>query len=164
MRSGVEGRWAVTVYGDPATKGSMKCIGARGGVRHQLIEDDKGGTRKQWRAAVEQAAAAILRARGARFDGPVGVHLRFRLSRPVSVTRPSPHTRGTGDVDKLTRLVLDAITNAGLWVDDAQACKVVATKAYADDGSRPGVELIIWALDGDRTSHYQDPLLEVGKP
>ena len=163
MRSGVDGRWTVTVYGNPATKGSMKCIGpSGGGVRHQLIEDDKGGTRKQWRRAVEDAARAILTKRGAPFDGPVGIQLKFWLPRPASVTRPRPHTRGTGDVDKLTRLILDAITNARLWADDAQACRTVAVKAYADDGHRPGVEITLWAIRDDVTTHHQDPLIRIG--
>lgn len=159
----IDGRWTVTVHGNPATKGSMKCIGTRGGRGHQLIEDDKGGTRKQWRAAVEQAAAAILTRRGQPFTGPVGIHLRFTLPRPQTVTRALPHARGSGDIDKLERAVFDAITNAGLWVDDAQACKVIKTKAYVEPGGRPGVELTLWAIDvdGSRTSHYQDPLLEI---
>ena len=162
MSAGIDGRWTVTVYGTPATKGSMKCIGPRGGRGHQLIEDDKGGTRKAWRAAVEQAAAAILVRRGAPFTGPVGVQLKFWLPRPASVTRSRPHTRGTGDLDKLERAVLDAITNAGLWGDDAQVCRLVTIKAYADPPEQPGLVLTLWAIRDDVTTHHQDPLIRIG--
>lgn len=44
------------------------------------------------------------------------------------------------DLDKLTRAVLDALTQAGLLRDDAIVCELHATKTYGD---RPGVEVVI---------------------
>jgi hypothetical protein len=35
--------WTVMVRGLPAPKGSMKCIGKRGNVNHQLVEDKRVG-------------------------------------------------------------------------------------------------------------------------
>lgn len=142
--------WAVTIYGQPATKGSLKCVG-RGG-RHQLIEDDKPGTRRVWRARVAHAAAAILSHTGRPFSGPVGVGLEFTISRPKSApkSRIWPVTRSSGDLDKLARLALDAITDAGLWADDSQCCQLHCTKRYMGaEGAlpEPGLRLTIWEIE-----------------
>jgi crossover junction endodeoxyribonuclease RusA len=44
------------------------------------------------------------------------------------------------DLDKLVRAVLDALSEAGVWRDDAQVVSVVARKAY---GSAPGLTVEI---------------------
>lgn len=123
---------AVKIFGHPAPKGSLKCIGR--GTRHQLIEDNKNT--KPWRQRV-QLAGPHLQIDGQPWTGPVGIALTFTLDRPVSVKpakRPWPHVRGkgAGDVDKLARTVLDGLEDAGVFADDAQVCSLSATKCYPD--------------------------------
>jgi Holliday junction resolvase RusA-like endonuclease len=58
--------------------------------------------------------------------------------RPKSVTRPFPSVKGSGDIDKLVRALLDALTYnedknpSGLYKDDAQVVRVIGTKLYTD--------------------------------
>jgi Holliday junction resolvase RusA-like endonuclease len=56
------------------------------------------------------------------------------------------------DLDKLCRAVADAITDAGLWADDAQVVSLVAAKRYS---SPPGVHITITELSSSITSERQ---------
>ncbi len=71
--------YAVRVYGLPAPKGSLKCIGARGKQRHVLIEDNTNI--KPWRELVEKAGRALP---VSGLEGPVGVEVTLTLPRPKS--------------------------------------------------------------------------------
>ena len=144
--------WAVKVYGDPAPKGSLKCVGGKGG-RHQLVEDTE--RTKPWRALVKKAGQA-LNLPGP-LAGPVGVEATFTVLLPGSVkpeARVWPWKRSSGiggDVDKLGRVVLDALEDAGVVGNDAQVCDLHAVKAYPhtpvpDVLERPGLLLRIWLL------------------
>lgn len=139
-------RYKITVHGRPKTKGSLKCVG-RGG-RHRLVED---AANRPWRDHVATAAKAILDQAGGPFAGPVGVRLRFTLDKPKSDPRRRwPIKRSTGDIDKLERLVLDAITDAGLWHDDSQCVLLVTAKVYTGEptaGPYEGLTLQVWALE-----------------
>jgi Holliday junction resolvase RusA-like endonuclease len=59
--------------------------------------------------------------------------------KPKSADRPFPSVMGTGDIDKLIRALLDALTYnedknpSGLYKDDAQVVRVIGTKLYTDD-------------------------------
>ncbi|MGN8690173.1 RusA family crossover junction endodeoxyribonuclease [Atopobiaceae bacterium HCP3S3_F7] len=137
--------WSVTVYGDPQTKGSLKCVGRHG--RHQLIEDDKTGKKKWWRARVAAAARAIAQRSGT-LTGPIGVRCILTIARPKSARLDAdPITRSSGDIDKLSRMILDALTDAGLWTDDSQCVDLRARKLYVghpDSATQPGCHLTIW--------------------
>lgn len=74
-------------------------------------------------------------------EGPIEVAIRFRLPRPASVKiakRPFPAVKP--DVDKLLRNTLDALTQAGIYRDDAQVVDLYVEKRYATDdpGGAPG--------------------------
>jgi Holliday junction resolvase RusA-like endonuclease len=62
----------------------------------------------------------------------------FYISKPQT-KRWFPTVRGTGDVDKLLRAVLDALTYSddknpsGLFKDDSQVIRVIGTKLYTDE-------------------------------
>ena len=61
-----------------------------------------------------------------------------------------PIKRSTGDVDKLARLVLDAITDAGLWRDDSQCVRLTTSKVYVGEptaGAYEGLTLWVWGLE-----------------
>lgn len=113
----------------PQTKGSMKCIG-RGRIAHQLIEDDKTGDRKKWRARVTEAARQL--AGQYEPNTALVVGLLALVERPASAAkRPHPTTRSSGDTDKHLRMLLDALDDAGVYDDDSRIVTVIARKAYA---------------------------------
>lgn len=124
--------YAVKVFGAPAPKGSMKCIGKRGKVMHSLVEDSK--RTKPWRDLV--ATAGRLLEIHPPLAGAVAVHVTFTVDLPDSVkpaARPWPFKRSSGvggDVDKLARTVLDGLQDAGVFADDSQVCELVAVKAH----------------------------------
>jgi Holliday junction resolvase RusA-like endonuclease len=137
----------IAVAGTPRPQGSMKAhpIGNKVALRYPAAV-------YQWRAQVQQAVAE---ANEPAFDGPVELRLGFNLLRPVghygtgrnvgTVRRAAPHYPAVmPDLDKLIRAVSDAITDAGLWRDDAQVCVVRAAKRYTDD--RPGVLITVVEL------------------
>jgi Holliday junction resolvase RusA-like endonuclease len=130
--------------GEPATKGSMRAytyrrksgrIGAR--VAH---DNDRTAA---WSQALGWAARQALR--GASFDAAaVEVRCSFVVPRPrdhygtgrnAGQIKPGaprePTSHATGDVDKLVRCLLDALTGIA-WADDSQVVEVRASKAYHD--------------------------------
>lgn len=136
---------AVRVFGHPAPKGSLKCVGR--GTRHQLVEDN--AKTKPWRELVT-TAGPHLQLDGQPWEGPVAVHLTFTVARPKTVKRPFPHTHGSGDADKLARTVLDALEDAAVLTNDAQVCVVTSAKAYPDSpniGQLDRVGVIIQITD-----------------
>lgn len=110
------------VPGRPKTKGSMESQERRGGGR-RMVQSVEGS--EAWAGMVERAVRAKIASEShwsIPFDnlplypivGPVAVRMAFWL--PVSEAwsgRP-------GDLDKLVRNVLDALTRAGVYGDDAQ--------------------------------------------
>lgn len=123
----------VTVFGKPVTQGSK--TRTRWGMR-----DDNGDRLRPWREAVKQAALDAVGGADSptwqRLDGPVTVSVVFTFDRPRSApkSRPCwPTTRSSGDLDKLVRAVFDALTDAGVWRDDAQVVRVQAQKLHVGD-------------------------------
>lgn len=128
--------YSLRVDGDPAPKGSMKCIGGRGKVKHQLIEDDSTGARRVWRKRLTSAAAGLAGLLPDQGEGGVIVGVVALVKRPPSAprSRTLPTTRSAGDADKHARMTLDALDDAGVYVDDSRVVLEMAGKAYADHG------------------------------
>ena len=121
----------LTVYGTPVGKGSMKCVGARGKVGHQLVASNLGALRP-WSESLTNAVAKAA-ARGHRFEGPVGVYATITVPRPPSNRDLLPIRRSKGgDVDKQQRTLLDALTDGGLIRDDSQVVQVEAVTVFPD--------------------------------
>ena len=137
---------AITAHGTPAPQGSKHAI-VRGGRAH-LIESSHDRV-KSWRQAVVDAA---LGANGNRdslrlpLGGPVAVDVTFRLKRPKSHYRTGKNAHllrdaapaypaTMPDLDKLLRSTMDALTAAGVWLDDAQVVTVAAAKTYGQAGA-----------------------------
>ena len=139
----IEHEIVLTVPGHPAPKGSLKCIGGRGGKGHVLIEDNK--RTKGWRTDLATWARKAQQ-RGEKGQ-PIIVEVTSTLARPKShygtgknagTVKPAfvdafPVGHQTGDVDKLARLVLDALQDAGLIPDDCAVVEVVSRKAWTED-------------------------------
>lgn len=112
-----------------------------------VVTHDNARTRP-WAAVVSDAAAqacpAVVHPRGV----PVQVQLAFYLPRPAS----EPKRRATApvrkpDLDKLTRLALDAMTGL-VWTDDSQVAEVIARKAFVEaSGGQPRLEVVVDPLD-----------------
>ena len=131
-----------TIPGDPQPKGSLKCVGKRGKRGHVLVEDNPQAG--PWRVELVR----VLRKTVQRGDKgqPITVEITSTLHRPASHygtgrnldrVKPSapayPTGHGTGDADKLARLVLDALEDVGILVNDAQVIDVTSRKTYAVD-------------------------------
>lgn len=145
----------VKVYGTPAPKGSLHCIGSRGRRNHVLIEDNKAT--KPWREFIKAAGLAICGDEP--YEGALGVEATLTLARPASVMpaeRPYPHKKspGHGDSDKLGRTVLDGLQDAHLFSDDAQIVELVTRKGYPDSPGmpdlleRPGALIRVYPIGG----------------
>lgn len=88
-----------------------------------------------WRVRIAAAGIVAMRRFGAQpFEGAVRVHLRFILPRPKATpkTLPTPPAiKRNGDIDKLARAVLDALTGPVL-VDDALVVELRCVKRIAE--------------------------------
>jgi Holliday junction resolvase RusA-like endonuclease len=140
----LEQSWAVQIPGLPKPKGSMKCVGARGRIKHVLVEQVDN---KAWRKQVT-AAGLLLPVRD--LGGPIAITVTFTLPRPPSHygtgrnahrLKPDaptwPHHHGTGDLDKLMRLIADALEDARVFHNDAQIVHGDVWKCYPDTRDCP---------------------------
>lgn len=130
----------IVARGHPAPQGSKRGIAIkRGGVytgKVAMIESSQDRVRT-WRQdvkdAAEKAMTAHYQATGTWFplDGPLTAAITFTLPRPKShfgtgrnahILKPSAPAAPAGvpDLSKLLRATEDALTDAGVWHDDAQ--------------------------------------------
>lgn len=122
---------AFDVEGTPIPKGSMRHIG-NGRMKDQTNV-------KPWMKTIRQAALLEAGIKGVGLiEVPVSVVVMFHFPRPVAAkNRLYPHKRSVGDIDKLSRAVLDALqptkTEPGVLADDSLVVDLLAFKRYADD-------------------------------
>ena len=151
------------VVGEPMPKGSMHCIGPRkcrscdATVVHNLQPDDKSGKGKDWRQRLHAAGKTLRQRAGFTYEGPVRVDAVFIMPRPKAAgKRLFPHVRP--DLDKLSRMLLDALTVAKVWTDDSLVVELRVRKIYPDaKHADPGVIVRVQLADGVDTL----PLVEV---
>lgn len=158
-----------TVTGTPVPQGSTRAFAGKGKAAGKVFTtNDPQGTIARWRADIRAALRAADATTMLPADPrlPVGnravsMRLSFRMPRPKShflpanSKRPEPVLRddaptwaaGKPDIDRLERAVLDALTGL-CYVDDEQVVVVGKTKAYANPGEQPGVDVRVSALDG----------------
>lgn len=112
---------------------------------------------EEWQATVANACrreVATLPGRPGRWvmqDGypilsPVSVTLAFMFKRPAKPKFEVPATTGTGDLDKLTRCIFDALTVAQVYGDDAQVCFSMQTATWVLDTLAEGVHIRVATL------------------
>jgi Holliday junction resolvase RusA-like endonuclease len=137
-------------------RGRATRYGAKGAVR---IYNPPGRSRA-WRALVSVLAREAKRrapAGPAAFpmQGPVGLVLRFNMPRPgchFVARNPKRPLRTDApelvdvkpDLDNLEKAVLDALTDARVWRDDAQVARVTKEKLYT--AGQPGLAVTVVAL------------------
>jgi len=131
---------------------------------HLTIYDP--GTARAWRAAVQQEAAKHIPENGP-LQGVIEMDVLFHMHRPqnhMSIGRNSGHIRksaprgphGVGkpagqkpDLDNLLKVLFDGITDAGLWLDDAQLVGGRWRKNWSDGPHQDGCEIEIKAPEHD---------------
>lgn len=141
-----------SVRGIPAPQGSKRHVG-----RGIMVESSKKV--RPWRDAVRaEAVAGFVDQKP--LDEPVRVQMVFTFLRPASHYRTgknagllrdgAPTAPGVmPDLSKLIRSTEDALTEAGVWRDDARVVEVSARKVYAgehpDALDSPGAVVRVWA-------------------
>jgi Holliday junction resolvase RusA-like endonuclease len=114
-----------------------------------------------WRQLVRRTAKD-LRPEGwyARLDAPVCVSVVFVFARPndqfinnkpgpdrLKPNAPQHCTKRIGDVDKLSRAILDSLSEGIVYNDDAQVIDLIAHKRYANDTEQPCAIITVTALN-----------------
>jgi len=139
----------LTVFGSPAPQGSKKFVGTTASGRGLMAESSKKV--KPWRQDVKAAAIAAMSGRPP-LDGPLVAVMTFTLPKPTS----APKSRRTWpcrkpDASKLARSTEDALTDAGMWVDDARSVTLVVRKVFPGEGEdalqSPGAVIRVYAVD-----------------
>ena len=136
----------VWVPGLPVAQPRARAVSFRGHARMY-----NPGTANEWKACVIHALRGSFGTFPA--DVPIRCDLTFHLPRPKShfgtgknaqKLKPSAPTRPTGkpDRDNLDKAVCDAITAAGVWVDDSQVTSGTIRKRYCLEG-QTGCQIVI---------------------
>lgn len=126
----ISGPYTFVVFGRAAPQGSkVMSTSSRG----KTFMRESSNRLSAWRTAVKRAALGPDGLPGARFDGPVNVEIEFEFRQPKSNEDATPTARHFGDVDKLSRGVLDALVMAGLIADDSQVVQLSASKTFGSD-------------------------------
>lgn len=133
------------VPGDPRGKGSVRVFNGR------AMKDEK---------TAEYMTRAILCFRASPgfpsspIAEPVDIEIRAYIERPKRLV-PNPRARKEQppefafpapckpDSDNLAKALLDALTQAGVIVDDCRCVDLHVRKFYAAVGAAPGVEVIV---------------------
>lgn len=147
---GVDWDLDVFVPGRPAPQGSKNAVPIYRGRganrvftgRVAQVESSKEKV-DQWREDVRSACLQIWRGK-APLDGPLELDVEFVRKRPASAPKSrTPAATTAPDLSKLVRSTEDAITSAGVWVDDARVVVTVSRKRVAEIGETPGARIRI---------------------
>ena len=164
----------IHVVGLPAPQGSKRAFVVKG----RAVMTESSSKVKPWRQDVTAAVHALLDQDYIHLAGPSGGTIRSKdlqlpLAGPLELAitfympRPGYHFR-TGrhagelkpnaptyvdkipDLSKLVRSTEDALTQSGIWRDDAQVARLVVEKRYADaaTGARISITPLITAEVG----------------
>lgn len=139
----------IIVYGSPAPQGSKKFVGLAKSGRGILAESSKKV--RPWRQDVKAEALAI-RGDAMPIDGPVRVRMVFTMPKPSSAPkRKRTYPCKMPDLSKLARSTEDALTEAGIWKDDARVVEYDRlAKVYPGEDPEsldaPGVRIVVEAI------------------
>lgn len=136
---------AFTVQGVPAAQPRPRAAVVAGKARVYNPE-----TAKAWK---RQVAAAGEHCRPVpMLEGPLYVSIIFLMPRPKRLMRRKDPAGEIWcpvkpDRDNLEKAVLDALTDAGWWRDDAQVCAGFSRKVYHAKAGSPGARIEVQVLD-----------------
>jgi Holliday junction resolvase RusA-like endonuclease len=112
-------------------------------------EDGKTLPWVYWRTQLE---FAIHRAwKGPKLDEPLRLDIDFYFPRPLYLLKPSSPQAAIRmavrpDVDNCSKLAMDVLTKAGVWLDDGRVCCGECCKWYAAIGDSPGARIVVSTL------------------
>lgn len=131
----------VWVPGRPKTKGSLEVVNSGRLTGRAVLRDSPAS--KRWRMLVADRVRREMRSGGlGPLVGPVELQLRYTLP----LDEDGLIERGSGDIDKLDRNILDALTDAGVYSDDAQVVRCWSEKICMPGlGLGSGVEIVVSA-------------------
>jgi Holliday junction resolvase RusA-like endonuclease len=140
-----DGSVYITVHGTPAPQGSKSFKGLTPQGKPMLVESSLKV--KPWREAVKLAALAALPRSWQPLDEPLHVGIEFYLKRPTSSPKTLGYPMRKPDIEKLERSTYDALTDAGVWADDARVVSNHNLKLFAGPGAdvlhTPGAYIVI---------------------
>lgn len=163
----------IVVYGTPAPQGSKRAF-IHKHTGKAMMAEQTAKRLKPWREAVKQAAldatrigqpvavgGGTLTAHQGTLADALFLRVTFTFARPKSHYRTGRNAQllrddaplypaGRPDLSKLLRSTEDALTDAGIWRDDAQVVMCTAWKRYVGESGgldRPGAVLHIGPLD-----------------
>lgn len=136
----------VLVVGTPRPQGSKKAF-YNPKLGRALIVNDNDAKLRTWRQDVVAATVEALKAGAcvkAPPQSPIDLVITFMLPRPkghwrtgrnAHLLRDDAPRRPTTkpDIDKLQRSTLDAMRDAGVYVDDSQVVRIDARKVWATE-------------------------------
>lgn len=132
------------VNGIPAPQGSKRHVG-----RGILIESSKKV--KPWREDVRASALAAMTDDWQPIDSPVEVWVTFYLPAPKTLPKRVYYPTKRPDADKLARSTLDALTSAGVYLDDSKVTDLHVLKRYVGrnvmDVTIPGAHIDVEELN-----------------
>ena len=129
-----ERTWHFFVRGQPITQGSMRAFVVKG----RPIITSANRNLKNWRTLVALQAQTEATVE-CPLDGPISMTLEFYMPRPKSLKKKGmeyPIRARSGDIDKLSRAVLDSLTNV-FYKDDSQVVDLSVKKYWAMTGEDP---------------------------
>ena len=132
----------ITVIGSPAPQGSKRAWVNKHTGKAVMIEQAK--SIRPWREAVKLAAFDVFEKCGI-CRGALRVEMAFTLK---ALKKPGgrQYPDRPPDLSKLVRGVEDALTDSGIWEDDARVVLLMASKVYVgapDALPVPGVSIVI---------------------
>ena len=105
------------------------------------------GTAEGWKGAIALAARPFLPL--VPLDCPLRLTVAFFFPRPARLSTKNspdgqiPHT-AKPDADNALKAVMDALTQLGMWRDDALVCSTIVEKLYAAKGQAPGAVIQVF--------------------
>ena len=139
----------LTILGTPTGQGSMRAqlINGRATMRHS-----QPNKIAEFRAHVHHYAQTHF-TNEKPLTGPITIYITALYQRPkthyltsgqIKTNAPQhPTTRFNSDIDKTCRLVLDALTQTQLIIDDSHVTQLEAEKRFAQPGEQPGYQITI---------------------
>jgi len=141
------------VPGHPAPQGSKTGVRTNSG-RVAFREANK--RTKPWKTTVAWSLRSQLPPGHQPIDGPVLLVALFTMPAPTKPSSgrawPSKVIEGSGDEDKLTRAVCDALTAAKVWKDDSRVVRTISGTDFPGAPgfrSEPGCRLIVAPIEND---------------
>lgn len=132
----------IIVPGVPEPKGSFTrtknggFMWGSGGKSHERL--------KEWAHRVKTYAQRSARVNGITepSDDPIAMDLTFYMPRPKSAPKSRYHALTRPDLDKLCRLVGDALIGV-IYTEDSRIVQLSSRKVYADAENPPGVSISV---------------------